>query len=158
MILSSSICLSWVGLYGYEYRNKSQQKLELPYHFDRKVIKNFWMERPISVLSRAFEVSRELLPLLFSLYVEKKRNRFEDENFQQKFAVRLRESLTRLGPAYIKAGQQLSIRPDLTPPVVLYELQKLCDSVPPFPDTYAMSLLARRLFNHHFDIVMINHI
>lgn len=44
-----------------------------------------------------------------------------------------------------KVGQQLSIRPDLVSPTVLHELQRLCDSVPPFDNTVAMRVLAEEL-------------
>lgn len=42
----------------------------------------------------------------------------------------LRETLTGLGPFYIKFGQLLSIRPDLISAGEMEELQKLCDKVP----------------------------
>jgi aarF domain-containing kinase len=58
---------------------------------------------------------------------------------------KLRSSLTTLGPTFVKAGQQLSIRPDLISPTVLKELQHLCDAVPPFDDTIAMRTLAEEL-------------
>ena len=35
----------------------------------------------------------------------------------------------RRGPAYIKLGQALSIRPDILSPAAMTELQKLCDKV-----------------------------
>ena len=38
----------------------------------------------------------------------------------------------------------LSIRPDVLPPVVVYELQKLCDSVP-FPTPKAIEVLRAEL-------------
>lgn len=44
-------------------------------------------------------------------------------------AIELREIVTSLGPAYIKLGQALSIRPDILSPVAMMELQKLCDKV-----------------------------
>jgi predicted unusual protein kinase regulating ubiquinone biosynthesis (AarF/ABC1/UbiB family) len=37
--------------------------------------------------------------------------------------------VTSLGPAYIKLGQALSIRPDILSPAAMTELQKLCDKV-----------------------------
>lgn len=40
-------------------------------------------------------------------------------------AVELRNIMTSLGPAYIKLGQALSIRPDLLSPAAMYEMQKL---------------------------------
>lgn len=44
-------------------------------------------------------------------------------------AIELREIVTSLGPAYIKLGQALSIRPDILSPSAMLELQKLCDKV-----------------------------
>ena len=46
-----------------------------------------------------------------------------------KRAIELRNIVTSLGPAYIKLGQALSIRPDLLSPAAMNELQKLCDKV-----------------------------
>lgn len=46
-------------------------------------------------------------------------------------ARELREIVTSLGPAYIKLGQALSIRPDILSPAAMYEMQKLCDKVCP---------------------------
>ena len=46
--------------------------------------------------------------------------------------VRLRKTLERLGPTFIKFGQMLSVRPDLMPKEYIAELEKLQDSVPPF--------------------------
>ncbi|XP_020082515.1 uncharacterized protein LOC109706121 isoform X3 [Ananas comosus] len=42
-------------------------------------------------------------------------------------AIELREIVMSLGPAYIKLGQALSIRPDILSPAAMTELQKLCD-------------------------------
>lgn len=44
-------------------------------------------------------------------------------------AIEIREIVTSLGPAYIKLGQALSIRPDILSPAAMTELQKLCDKV-----------------------------
>ncbi|MEN9937037.1 MAG: hypothetical protein RLZZ387_3616 [Chloroflexota bacterium] len=46
---------------------------------------------------------------------------------------RLRHALTELGPTFVKLGQMLSTRPDLLPPPWILELNKLQDTVPPFP-------------------------
>jgi predicted unusual protein kinase regulating ubiquinone biosynthesis (AarF/ABC1/UbiB family) len=48
-------------------------------------------------------------------------------------AIQLRDIVTSLGPAYIKLGQALSIRPDILSPAAMNELQKLCDKVRPRP-------------------------
>jgi ubiquinone biosynthesis protein len=45
----------------------------------------------------------------------------------------LREMLDELGPTFVKFGQLLSTRPDVVPPDIVLELQKLQDDVRPFP-------------------------
>jgi predicted unusual protein kinase regulating ubiquinone biosynthesis (AarF/ABC1/UbiB family) len=70
----------------------------------------------------------------------------DDKHAQEReLSQKLRKALTNLGPTFIKVGQQLSIRPDLVSPTVLYELQRLCDAVPPFQCDAAMKLLADEL-------------
>ena len=46
---------------------------------------------------------------------------------------RLRLALESLGPVFVKFGQLLSVRPDLVPEDIAFELAKLQDTVPPFP-------------------------
>ncbi len=58
-----------------------------------------------------------------------------------KRAIQLRNIVTSLGPAYIKLGQALSIRPDLLSPAAMNELQKLCDKVPSFNNEDAMQVV-----------------
>jgi predicted unusual protein kinase regulating ubiquinone biosynthesis (AarF/ABC1/UbiB family) len=67
------------------------------------------------------------------------------QQLHQLLAIQLRDALTNLGPAFVKAGQQLSIRPDLVPPIVLSELSQLCDAVRPIPDTLALTMLQNEL-------------
>src|SRR3954464_9263286 len=45
----------------------------------------------------------------------------------------LREMLDELGPTFVKFGQLLSTRPDIVPPDIVLELQKLQDDVTPVP-------------------------
>lgn len=59
--------------------------------------------------------------------------------------VQIRNIVTSLGPAYIKLGQALSIRPDLLSPAAMRELQKLCDKVPSFDNTVAMDVVRQEL-------------
>lgn len=64
---------------------------------------------------------------------------------QVKRAIDLRNIVTSLGPAYIKLGQALSIRPDLLSPAAMVELQKLCDKVPSFDNKTAMAVIKEEL-------------
>lgn len=58
---------------------------------------------------------------------------------------RIRLAIEELGPTYIKFGQVISTRPDLVPANVICELEKLQESVPPFPGSAAQALLEQEL-------------
>ncbi|MEK6984055.1 MAG: AarF/ABC1/UbiB kinase family protein [Nanoarchaeota archaeon] len=77
------------------------------------------------------------IPLTKRLRAKLKR----DDNL--KTEVRLRRTLERLGPTFIKFGQVLSVRPDLVPKEYSKELEKLQDKVPPFPFSDVKSIIER---------------
>ncbi len=52
---------------------------------------------------------------------------------RQALAVEMRVAFERLGPAFIKLGQLISVRPDLFSPESVFEMEKLQDSVPAVP-------------------------
>jgi ubiquinone biosynthesis protein len=58
---------------------------------------------------------------------------------------RLREMLEELGPTFVKFGQLLSTRPDIVPPDVVVELQKLQDDVRPIPFTAVQRVVREEL-------------
>jgi len=49
------------------------------------------------------------------------------------FAQEARAACERLGPAFVKLGQVISVRPDLFPAELVFEMEKLQDSVAPLP-------------------------
>ncbi|KEF42419.1 MAG: hypothetical protein ER33_06055 [Cyanobium sp. CACIAM 14] len=55
------------------------------------------------------------------------------------------ELLVALGPAFIKAGQALSTRPDVIPPLLLEELAQLQDQLPGFDSALAMACIEEDL-------------
>lgn len=56
-------------------------------------------------------------------------------------AVRMRQAIEDLGPIFVKFGQILSTRQDLLPGDIAAELEKLQDSVPPFPGREARKII-----------------
>jgi len=63
----------------------------------------------------------------------------------QELAIWLREGLVRLGPTFIKIGQQFSTRVDVLSPEFIKELEKLQDNVPPFDTATAKEILKANL-------------
>jgi len=61
------------------------------------------------------------------------------------FEKRLRLTLERLGPTFIKFGQVLSVRPDLVPKSYIKELENLQDKVPAFPYSIVREQIKKEL-------------
>ena len=60
-------------------------------------------------------------------------------------AKQLTNLLVELGPAFVKAGQALSTRPDIIPSILLEELSELQDQLPGFDGDKAMELIEEDL-------------
>lgn len=121
----------------------------LPRVYSKEALNDYWTARPVSTVKRLVTVTSELAPrfgaYLWDFHIAPPEDNTNAEELQSFHASKLKEALTRLGPAFVKGGQQLSIRPDLVPPPVLKELQRLCDSVQPIPDDVALQLLKEEL-------------
>jgi len=68
-----------------------------------------------------------------------------DRSKPEKVPVRLRYTLERLGPTFVKLGQAASTRSDLIPDEFILELRKLQDDVAPFPDAEAIGMIEAEL-------------
>ncbi|WCJ24229.1 Protein kinase superfamily protein [Euphorbia peplus] len=115
----------------------------LPMVYDPATISAYWGKRPRAVATRIVQllsVAGGFLSRIVSDIINKKVKENEVAR-----AIEIREIVTSLGPAYIKLGQALSIRPDILSPAAMTELQKLCDKVPSFPDDMAMALIEEEL-------------
>ncbi len=130
------------------YKFDEDQADVLPLTYDVNAIERYWRKRPLEVATRALEICSVIVPYFTKLIVWEYliRRQIRDEpGLQKKYAVKLRLMLTELGPCFIKFGQAMSIRPDLLPSAFLFELQKLCDSVPSFPTRDALSVIESEL-------------
>lgn len=97
----------------------------LPLVYDPASISAYWGKRPRAVATRVAQLTSVAGGFL-SRFVWDVINKKVKENEVSR-AIELREIVTSLGPAYIKLGQALSIRPDILSPAAMTELQKLCD-------------------------------
>lgn len=115
----------------------------LPLVYDPASISAYWGKRPRAVATRIVQLTSVAGGFLSRLAWDVINKKVKENEVAR--AIELREIVTSLGPAYIKLGQALSIRPDILSPVAMVELQKLCDKVPSFPDDVAMALIEEEL-------------
>eukprot|EP00262_Sarcandra_glabra_P007689 TRINITY_DN205_c0_g1_i1.p1 TRINITY_DN205_c0_g1~~TRINITY_DN205_c0_g1_i1.p1 ORF type:complete len:443 (+),score=76.16 TRINITY_DN205_c0_g1_i1:76-1329(+) len=115
----------------------------LPVVYDPATISSYWGKRPRAVATRIIQLLSVAGGFLSRLGLDVIKKKVKENEVAR--AIELREIVTSLGPAYIKLGQALSIRPDILSPAAMTELQKLCDKVPSFPDDMAMALIEAEL-------------
>ena len=91
-----------------------------------------------------------LIPLLESDFVSNKLkliikiiNFVLYKNDKSKIGIKLLNCLIKLGPGYVKLGQALSTRPDLTGSEINYHLKKLQDDVKPFSGLIAKDIVEK---------------
>ena len=130
-----------------EKQEKKQEKAvvsEPPLNFDRlKSVGTFVRTLEIWSFVFAFVFRRVALELKFTYkggFTEAKKL----ERTEQ-LANWLRLGLLRLGPTFIKIGQQFSTRVDVLSKPFIRELEKLQDRVPPFPTSLAKQIIAEEL-------------
>ncbi|KAJ7979672.1 Protein kinase [Quillaja saponaria] len=115
----------------------------LPLVYDPASISSYWGKRPRAVATRIIQLLSVAGGFLSRLAWDVINKKVKENEVSR--AIELREIVTSLGPAYIKLGQALSIRPDILSPAAMTELQKLCDKVPSFPDDIAMAFIEEEL-------------
>ncbi|MDU4961846.1 MAG: AarF/ABC1/UbiB kinase family protein [Sporomusaceae bacterium] len=94
---------------------------------------NRYREIAAALLSQGFDYIAEEIGLSRKLpYYQRLQPRFGDEK-KGGIGERLRLVFEQLGPTYVKFGQIASTRPDLLPPEIICELEKLQDNVPGVP-------------------------
>lgn len=111
--------------------------------YDPVLIENYYKKRPLQILGRLFYIISSLTSWLIGLRWDKLTGKSQKN--EAKRAAQLKDTLTKLGPAYIKIGQALSTRPDLVPPSYLQELSTLQDQLPCFPNEIAYQFIEEEL-------------
>ncbi|HEY9652194.1 MAG TPA: AarF/ABC1/UbiB kinase family protein, partial [Coleofasciculaceae cyanobacterium] len=111
--------------------------------YDPVAIAAQYSKAPFQVFGRFLSIVTPFISFAIGLWWDGVRGRIVKN--ERRRAIKLREMLTKLGPAYIKVGQALSTRPDLVPPVFLEELALLQDQLPPFPNELAYQFIEEEL-------------
>ena len=98
--------------------------------------------RPWIAIPRLIQVLWSLGGLVLVLLLQ---GSSSDSAVQQRLARRILNTLTGLGPCFIKVGQALSTRPDLVRRDWLEELTRLQDDLPAFPHALALERIEQEL-------------
>ena len=118
----------------------------LPYEYDPKALQEFFSKRPLTILQRLLQLTSVGGGLAFQLALDALLGRVKNNpELEIERAGQLRDTITSLGPFYIKIGQALSIRPDVLSPRSMVELQKLCDKVPSYDSKVAFATIEKEL-------------
>ena len=113
--------------------------------YDAALIERIYRDQPRRLLVRLWQTLVPIAALLLAVGIDMFLGRFRQEDRVRQRARELCQLLVDLGPAFVKAGQALSTRPDLVPPVVLEELSALQDQLPPFSNSLAMACIREDL-------------
>ena len=118
----------------------------LPLVYDGKAIQAYWAAEGGALKERWGEFVRLSVPFLTRVVALGIRGGAgELEANGASLARDARKIMEKLGPTYIKAGQMMSVRPDVLPQVALDELAILQDSVKPFDTTIAIETIESEL-------------
>ena len=115
----------------------------LPKIYDVHQISKFYQRHPRVVLARATEMVRLCRDYMWGLFTDYRKGKLQEN--ERTRAIQFTGLITTLGPAFIKFGQALSIRPDVCSPVYLEQLIKLQDQVPPFSSHEAQDIINSEL-------------
>lgn len=106
-----------------------------------------------STFQRTWEIWSFAFTFFFKLWLVNQKWTYKKEGMteeavksrKRELAVWLREGLVRLGPTFIKIGQQFSTRVDVLSPEFIKELEKLQDNVPAFSSEMAVDIVESSL-------------
>ena len=113
--------------------------------YDPAAITRIYAGHPQRLIRRLWQTLVPIGLLLFGVAFDWLFQLLKDETRARSRAKECAELLVDLGPAFIKAGQALSTRPDIVPPVLLEELAQLQDQLPGFDSELAMACIEEDL-------------
>ncbi|KAL6634610.1 hypothetical protein ACP70R_027281 [Stipagrostis hirtigluma subsp. patula] len=105
-----------------------------------------------STIQRTLEIWGFVFTFIFKAWLNNQKFTYRGGMTEEKKKVRrkvlakwLKESILRLGPTFIKLGQQFSTRVDILPQEYVDQLSELQDQVPPFPSETALKIVEEEL-------------
>ena len=113
--------------------------------YDPAAITRIYAGHPQRLIRRLWQTLVPIGLLLLGVGFDWMFRRLNDEERARSRARECAELLVDLGPAFIKAGQALSTRPDIVPPLLLEELSQLQDQLPGFDSDLAMACIEEDL-------------
>ncbi len=113
--------------------------------YDPKAIRKIYSGNPFRLLKRFWQTLIPIGLFLLSVLTDKVLGLLENKQRAGLRSKQFTELLVQLGPAFIKAGQALSTRPDIVPPILLENLSDLQDQLPGFDSDLAMACVEEDL-------------
>jgi len=113
--------------------------------YDPVTISKIYKKNPQRLLKRLWQTLIPIFSYIVSVGWDKITGSLNNKNQARFRAKQLTNLLVELGPAFVKAGQALSTRPDIIPVVLLEELSQLQDQLPGFDGDEAMELIEKDL-------------
>ncbi|CAI9109271.1 OLC1v1009063C1 [Oldenlandia corymbosa var. corymbosa] len=105
-----------------------------------------------STIQRTMEIWGFVITFLFRVWLNNQKFSYrggmtEEKKVQKRkvLAKWLKENILRLGPTFIKVGQQFSTRVDILAQEYVDQLSELQDQVPPFPSETAVAIVEEEL-------------
>ena len=117
----------------------------LPSTYNLPAIRAYWRARPLASLKRTAALISRLSGWAAGLLSDVAAGPETVDANSRRRAAALKDIVAEQGPAFVKVGQAVAIRPDLLPPAYLEELQTLLDQVSPFESSEARALVRQQL-------------
>ncbi|MEN9542212.1 MAG: hypothetical protein RLZZ459_2303 [Cyanobacteriota bacterium] len=113
--------------------------------YDPAAITRIYAGHPQRLLRRLWQTLVPIGLYLLGIGIDWLTRRLADPTHARARAREAADLVASLGPAFIKAGQALSTRPDIVPPLLLEELAQLQDQLPGFEPALAMACIEEDL-------------
>jgi predicted unusual protein kinase regulating ubiquinone biosynthesis (AarF/ABC1/UbiB family) len=113
--------------------------------YDPEIISKIYQKNPSRLFKRLWQTLIPIFLYIISVGWDKLTGQLKKESKARFRAKQLTNLLVELGPAFVKAGQALSTRPDIIPVILLEELSELQDQLPGFDGNKAMELIEEDL-------------